>query len=120
MGQETNFLAALLLGTLWLFLADKRGLAGVALGLACLTRYDAVLFAAGLVLLEAVRRRRIPWTAIGAAALVVLPWLAVAGGTLEAHYPSDRERDARHRARHQRGPRARGVAAPLPEGVLRR
>src|SRR6185503_4828134 len=42
--METSFAMALGLSTLWAFQLDRPKLTGVLLGLACLARFDAVLF----------------------------------------------------------------------------
>ena len=74
-GMETGFYSALLFGAV-LCAIEKRPVAtGLVLGLACLTRFDGVVFAGPLFLLLLVRDRRMPWRTIAAYLSVVVPWL---------------------------------------------
>lgn len=77
-GQETNFLAVLLLGALYLFLTDRRMLGALLLGLACLTRYDSIVFAVGMLGFDAFSRRRVSWKLLALFALPIVPWLVYA------------------------------------------
>jgi len=77
-GMETPFYTAILLGALWLLLEERPLGAGICLGIAFVTRYDAALFVISLLLLESVRKRRLPLRCACAAACVALPWLAFA------------------------------------------
>jgi hypothetical protein len=77
-GMETSF------ALLWLTVAfaadywDRPILLGVSLGLLALTRPDALLAAAIVLGLRALRRRRIPWLPAVLLALALLPWLIFA------------------------------------------
>ena len=92
-GMETPFFAGLLFLTLHFFVRGSEVPAGACLGLAILTRYDAVLFAALLLMVTALIRwrsgnhrtarssatrigRLMPLRAIVMASSIALPWFA--------------------------------------------
>ncbi len=77
-GMETAFYTALLLTALWLTLEERSLAAGICLGIAFVTRYDAILFALTLWFLDTVKQRRLPLRSILAATGVALPWLLFA------------------------------------------
>ncbi|MEM9381024.1 MAG: hypothetical protein AAGB93_13815 [Planctomycetota bacterium] len=78
-GMETPLFLALLFGAWGLTLDRRYVLAGVALGFACLARYEGYAFAIALALVLATQRS---WAAMRAGGLAVtavtLPWLVVA------------------------------------------
>jgi len=76
LGLETCWLVFLICSAFYFADADRPVLTGLLLGLAVVTRADA-LIAAGLIAVHQtlVLRRRIPWKGIAAFLLVVLPFL---------------------------------------------
>ncbi len=72
-GEYPLLLFCCLLG-LDLAMSNRQVWAGVALGLAFLTRADAALLAAAIGLLLLARQRRWPWRLALAFGLIVLPW----------------------------------------------
>jgi len=73
-GMETTLYTALMLTALIAALTERPVLTGALTGLVCLTRYDGAVFAAVLMTLMWVRRRRFPWATVAAAAAVSAPW----------------------------------------------
>lgn len=74
-GMETAFFSFLLLAAFALAASGRPALAGLVMGLACLTRYDGALFAGVLIAALWLRTRRFPRRAALAASAVVAPWL---------------------------------------------
>jgi len=74
-GLEVLLIPALLVGLLAAAVAGRPGVFGVLAGLAVLARLDLVVFLPWLALAGAGVRRRLP-LAVGAAAVVALPWFA--------------------------------------------
>lgn len=87
-GMESALYLALLLAALAAALARRELATGVLLGLAMITRFDAVLFAGLLLLLVAVSGRRIPWRAGLAACALVVPWLVFSTLYFGAPFPN--------------------------------
>lgn len=74
-GMETHFYAFLVLLAFDLFLRRHETWAGVVLGLAFLTRFDAALLALLIGLASTLEHRRLPFRLTGAFFAVVTPWL---------------------------------------------
>ncbi len=87
-GMETAFYLFLLFLAFCCAFRRRAGSTGVLLGLAFLTRYDAVVFAACLLSLLWLKERRVPWRAGIAAAAVVLPWLVFAWSYFGSPFPN--------------------------------
>jgi hypothetical protein len=77
-GMETSAYVLLLTLTLYAYAAGRDTISAVLCGIATLTRPDALLLAAPLFAHMMWHRRRIPWRAILAFALVLVPWVAFA------------------------------------------
>jgi hypothetical protein len=77
-GLETSLYNSLLFGTLYAAWRRAPTWTGVLMGLAFLTRYDAFVFVAVLLLVMLWRDRRIPWRTGLVALAVVSPWLLFA------------------------------------------
>lgn len=75
LGMETALLLFLALAAVLADDLDRPGWAGICLGLAVVTRYDAVLLAVLLFVWRAVRRRRPPWRMALAGIAVAAPVL---------------------------------------------
>lgn len=74
-GMETAFFSLLLLTSLAFAFQGRPALTGILLGLACLTRYDGIVFAGVLLLVLWVRTGKAPWLTAVASASVVVPWI---------------------------------------------
>jgi hypothetical protein len=85
---ETNLTAALLLATLVALQHERATLAGLLLGLAFLTRHDAVLLVPVVVAGQWTRTRTLPVKTLAVAALAVLPWLAWAASYFGSFVPN--------------------------------
>ena len=77
-GMETSLYILLLVLTLYAYAAGRSVASAVLCGVATLTRPDALLLAAPLFAHMLWQRRRIPWRAGLAFALVIAPWAAFA------------------------------------------
>jgi hypothetical protein len=65
MGMESYCLNALIILTLWAYQRDQRLVCGVTGGLAILTRYEVVVLLGILTIVDGLRRRRVPFWALG-------------------------------------------------------
>lgn len=74
-GMETHFFAFLILLSFHLYSLKKETLAGLALGVAFLTRYDAALLALLIGLALLAEKKRLPLKLTAAFFVVVTPWL---------------------------------------------
>lgn len=108
-GMETLFLLALALVAIHSYLAGRRVLAGVLLGLLLLTRYETVLLLAVLVVHDFIRRRRTPFWVSGAV-LTFLPWAIFAVQSFGHVVPQS--------ASAKLVERAAGHGIPFAEGAL--
>ena len=86
--METGFYCLLLhVGALCL-LARRELPLGLCIGLACLTRYDGVVFAVLALALLWFDTRRVPWKGALLAAALLLPWLLYAQSTFGSVLPN--------------------------------
>ena len=83
-GMETSFCLLLVLLAVLAFDRERLAWAGLLLGLAVITRLDAILMAIMLGLIYLWRYRALPWRAILVAALVIGPFFL----TLALYFPS--------------------------------
>ncbi len=75
---ETNLVAGFALAMLWCLQQRRETLAGLFLGLAFLSRYDAALLVPIVVAGQWLRTRTLPLRMLAVAGAVVLPWLVFA------------------------------------------
>ena len=87
-GMETPFYLLLLFLAFNSALLGLAGATGALLGLAFLTRHDAVIFSGCLLSLLWLKERRVPWRAGLTAVAVVLPWLAFAWSYFGSPFPN--------------------------------
>jgi hypothetical protein len=91
-GGEMGLLLPLALGAIYCYQRGWGAATGALLGLATLTRQDSLVLVALLGAHDGWTRRRVPWRAVVACALVIAPWVAYSWrffgspipGTLEA------------------------------------
>ncbi|MDR0479005.1 MAG: glycosyltransferase 87 family protein [Burkholderiaceae bacterium] len=78
-GLETPLTCLLLVAALHMLLAGRQGIwLGVVVGLLAIHKLDLIAMAALLLLAAAVAARRIPWQAVGAAAVIAVAWYGFA------------------------------------------
>ena len=77
-GLETSLASLLILGAFTAYLAGRQGPAMALLGLAVLTRPDALAAAFVILAAQALRARRLPWRSVLILAATLAPWLVFA------------------------------------------
>jgi hypothetical protein len=77
-GMECGLAVCLGLLAILLYLEERPGLAGVAVGLAVWNKLDALALAAALIAVATWRERRVPRSLVLGALLAVMPWLLFA------------------------------------------
>ena len=76
-GLESGLAVVLGLGAFLAVVTDRRGLAGVLVGLALVNKLDAGLLLVSLAGTAAALERRPPWRLVGVAVLTALPWFVL-------------------------------------------